>query len=161
MRPVRTEFLLALAVGITACHGGKGGSASAPGPQIGTYDYRARIGTYEMRGVMIVLGDTVLVRPESEYCQPVYGMPDQLNFRFECAGTADFEKVFLRIDRRNPVMASKWSATYTTPRQRQVCVRYATDARGRRVCVEFRVETYTERTTQSGVLSVRPRPGGS
>jgi len=154
-RPAMVATMVALA--LASCRSGSGGSRPPADLQIGTFDYVAHLSRYEMRGVMVVLPDTILVQPEGESCQPVMGPADAQNIRYECVGTADFDNVILRIDRRNPVQWSKWSATVSVRRSRQVCDEYRTNAQGQRVCVRYRTEFYTEKVRQSGPLTVRIR----
>jgi hypothetical protein len=78
--------------------------------------------------------------------------------RYECVGIQDYDRVDLRIDRRSPLTASKWTAFYTVRRQRTVCAQYGVNSRGQSVCIATRTETYDEPHTQSGVLRVRVKP---
>ena len=135
--------------------------AGFPGGREGQFDFIANIGRYEMRGVLFVLPDTILVTPNNEFCQLPREAPSLETMRYECVGIQDYDHVVLRIDRRNPVTSSKWTAYYTVRRQRTVCVQYGVNARGQRVCVAYQTETYEEPHTLTGVLRVRVRPAGS
>jgi hypothetical protein len=140
---------------VGACHQATASPRTTPDDRLGAYDYRANVGRFELRGVIVVLEDTVMLRPATEYCEPVMGPSDLMSFRFRCVGSQDFESVVLRIDRRNPAMASKWVATFIERRRRTVCARYGINERGQTVCVETRIEYYDAKTTQSGPLRTR------
>lgn len=147
---------------LAACHRSSTPALSEAGRgREGQFDYVANIGRYEMRGVLYVLPDTILVKPNNEFCQLPRETSSQETMRYECVGIQDYDHVTLRIDRRSPLTSSKWTAYYTVRRQRSVCVQYAVNARGQRVCVEYRTETYEEPHTDTGVLRVRVRPADS
>jgi hypothetical protein len=145
---------------LAACHRGSAPTADALA-RVGTFDYVANIGRYEMRGVLFVLPDTILVKPGNEFCQLPREAPSQETMRYECVGIQDYDHVLLRIDRHSPLTASKWTAYYTVRRQRTVCAQYTVDTRGRTVCVQYRTETYEEPHTLTGMLRLRVRPAES
>ena len=129
-------------------------SAVTSGPVEGVYDYTANLPGQTVRGKLRIIGDTITVDPMTDYCRPTVRSPDPLAFHYSCNGPGSFESIELRIDRRNPVQLSKWSATYRVQRQREVCMRYETQA-GRQVCVQTKQETYETDESRSGTLQVR------
>lgn len=123
-------------------------------PIEGTYDYTATLPGQQVQGRLRVLGDTIIVVPNNDYCQPVLGPPSPLVIRYTCNGPGRFESLSLTLDRRNPVQFSKWAASYRVQKQRQVCRRTAIQ-NGREVCVETGTETYEDTESRSGTLQVR------
>ena len=156
MRPI---VLLALPWLVAACasSGGAPASREPSGPIEGTYDYVANIPGQQIQGKLLVLGDTMMVRPASDYCQPVTGSPDPMAIHYTCSGPGRFEQLRLRIDRRNPAQFSKWSATFRVQKRRTVCVQTAIQS-GREVCVRTGTETYEDTESSSGSLQVRRAP---
>jgi hypothetical protein len=154
----RLYALLAPAMMACASSGGTTASPATPAspPAEGTYEYLANLPNAQVRGTLQVLGDTALVSPVSDYCRPE-PTRDPLYIRYTCQGTGAFESLFLRIDRRNPVQLSKWSATFRVQKRRDVCRRYEVRA-GRQVCVETATETYETTESRSGNLQVRRPP---
>ena len=138
---------------------GNAPSTRAPtGPIEGTYDYIANIPGQQVRGKLRVLGDTILVDPQNDYCRPVVGTPSPLSIRYSCNGPGSFESLGLTLDRRNPTQFSKWSASFRVRKQRQVCTRYVVQPDGRQVCAEYGTETYEDVESRSGTLQVRRVP---
>ena len=123
----------------------------------GTYDYTATLPGQHVQGKLRVLGDTIIVVPNNDYCQPVKGPPSPLTISYTCNGPGRFESLSLTLDRRNPVQFSKWAARYRVQKQRQICVR-STIRDGREVCLERGVETYEDTESKSGTLLVRRAP---
>jgi hypothetical protein len=156
---MRASTMVACAafVACSSAGGTREGPASAAVPAEGTYDYIANLPGQQVRGKLRVIGDTVLVEPESDYCRPTVGTPDALRIQYTCNGPGSFEQIRLFIDRRSPAQLSKWSATFRVQRRRDVCVRYAIQ-NGRQVCVETRTETYETTESRSGTLQVRRVP---
>jgi len=132
-------------------------SATTRVPIEGVYDYTANLPGQQVRGKLRIFGDTVTVEPMTDYCRPTIRAPDPLAFHYSCNGPGSFEGVQLRIDRRNPVQLSKWSASRRVRKTRQICIRYETRAGGR-VCVETQLESYDSDESQSGTLQVRRVP---
>ncbi len=155
---MRNAWMVLPAVTVLAC----GGSGAPPetttrsGFVEGTYDYFANLPGQQVRGMLRVIGDTVLVEPVAEYCRPVT-TPDPIYIRYTCTGSGSIEGILLRIDRRNPVQLSKWTAGFRVRRQRQVCVSYEVQA-GRRVCVQTSTESYETIESRSGTLQLQRRP---
>lgn len=140
-----------------------GGSRAAPPsrepsePIEGNYEYIASIPGQQVRGLLRVLGDTILVEPFADYCQPATGNPDPIAIRYTCNGPGRFEQLNLRLDRRNPMQFSRWSATIRVTKRREVCSQYAIRD-GRQVCVQTTTETYETNESSSGNLQVRRAP---
>ena len=132
-------------------------AATAVGSIEGVYDYVANLPGQQVRGRLRVIGDTVTVEPVGEYCRPTAQPPDPQAFYYSCNGPGSFESLLLRIDRRNPVQLSKWSAVYRVQRQREVCVRYETRG-GQQVCVQTERQTYETGESRGGTLQVRRVP---
>ena len=151
-------FTLAMAAGAllgSACHHAPSNHGVSPGAALGAFDYRATIGRYELRGVMFVLPDTVIIKPAEQYCEPRMGPADQQVIRYDCRGVQDLESVVFEINRRHPQMDSRWIATLTERKVRRVCTRYTVNANGQQVCAEYRTEGYDARTRQTGVLRTK------
>ena len=126
-------------------------------PIEGTYDYTAILPGQQVTGKLRVTGDTIIVMPNNDYCQPVQGAPSPLVIRYTCNGPGRFESLVLTLDRRNPAQFSKWAASFRVQKQRQVCRRTAIQ-NGREVCVEQGVESYEDIESRSGTLTVRRAP---
>jgi hypothetical protein len=132
-------------------------AATASGPVEGEYEYTANLPGQQVRGRMRVAGDTVIVDAMTDYCRPALGVPDPMAIHYTCNGTGNLESILLRIDRRNPVQLSKWTARYRVQRRREVCTQYAVRD-GRQVCVQMTTETYEAIEPRSGTLQVRRVP---
>lgn len=131
----------------------------APVAREGRFEFIASLPRGEVRGMLIVLPDTIFVQPENGFCQPSMGAPDQRSIRYDCPSIGDVDSLNLRLDRMNPRAFSKWFAMTRVQRQRQVCVRYSVNARGQRVCAEMRTETVEEKVRHQGALRIQ-RPAG-
>ena len=123
-------------------------------PIEGTYDYTATLPGQQVTGKLRVLGDTIIVMPTNDYCQPVIGTPSPLVIRYSCNGPGRFEALTLTLDRRNPAQFSKWAANFRVQKQRQVCVRYEL-RNGQQVCAQTGYEPYEDIESRSGTLQVR------
>jgi hypothetical protein len=129
-------------------------AATASRPIEGDYDYLANLPGQQVRGTMRIIGDTVTIDPMADYCRPALGVPDPMAILYTCNGTGNVESIILRIDRRNPIQLSKWTARYRVQRRREVCTQYAVRD-GRQVCVQMTTETYEAIEPRSGTLQVR------
>jgi hypothetical protein len=145
-----------LACVLAACSSGSGRPAAerVPIAREGRYEFIASLPRGEVRGILIVLPDTMFVQPENGFCQLSMSAPDQRSIRYDCPGLGDVDSLNLRLDRSNPRAFSKWFAVTKVQRQRQTCVRYQTNDKGQRICVEVRTETVEERVRQSGALRI-------
>jgi hypothetical protein len=150
-------FACAASVACASASGTREAPASAEAPAEGVYDYIANLPGQPVRGKMQVIGDTVIVDPQSDYCRPAVGTPDPLRIRYTCNGPGSYEQIQLFFDRRSPVQLSKWSATFRVQRRREVCMQYAIRD-GRQVCVQMSTETYETTESRSGTLLVRRVP---
>ncbi len=155
-----TRFSPLFVMWLAACaSSGKTAANMEPaGPIEGTYEYIANIPGQQVRGKLRVLGDTMLVEADNDYCRPSTGVPSPLFIRYVCNGPGSFESLGLTLDRRNPVQFSKWYASFRVMKQRQVCTRYAVQPDGRQVCVQSGTETYETSESKSGTLQVRRIP---
>lgn len=144
---------------LAACASRSGSPATQPptGPIEGNYQYIANLPGQQVRGLLRVLADTMVIVPLADYCQPVMGTPDPIVLRYTCNGTGKFEQLTLTLDRRNPAQFSKWSASLAVRKQREVCTRYAMQD-GRQVCVQTKTEQYETTESRSGNLQVRRVP---
>ena len=131
--------------------------ASASLAEEGLYEYTANLPGQPVRGTFRVQGDTIIVNPATDYCRPVVGPANAMAIQYTCTGAGSFEQLYLRLDRRNPVQLSRWTATYRVQRRREVCERYEVRA-GRQVCVQTKTETYETTEPRSGTLQVRRVP---
>ena len=120
----------------------------------GTYDYTAILPGQQVTGKLRVLGDTIMVMPTNDYCQPVTGTPSPLVIRYTCNGPGRFESMTLTLDRRNPAQFSKWAASFRVQKSRQVCIRYEMRS-GQQVCAQTGYEPYEDVESRSGTLQVR------
>jgi hypothetical protein len=121
-------------------------------PPIGEYEFEAQ--SNELRGTIRILRDTMLIETFAGYCEP-NRQPDFQFIGYRCTGQK-YDAVQLRLDRRNPLRASRWSGRVTVQRQRQVCAQEGRNQQGQRVCVRYTTETYEVITPVGGVLNIRP-----
>lgn len=153
----RRGVVLALLLAACSSSGSSPATSATPrAPAEGTYDYVVNLPTSQIRGRLQIIGDTAIVSPQADYCRP---LPDRdpLFIRYSCQSTGAFDNLLLRIDRRNPIQQSKWSANLRVQKRREVCRRSETRA-GRQVCVETGIETYEDSESRSGALQVHLPP---
>ncbi len=144
-------------VAACASSGSAPSTAAAPAiPAEGSYEYLVALPTTQVRGRLEILPDTAIVIPQSDYCRPL-AAGASLHVTYTCQGTGPFETLTLRIDRRNPLQLSKWSASFKVQKRRDVCRRYEVRS-GRQVCAEMATETYEATESRSGNLQVRRPP---
>jgi hypothetical protein len=111
----------------------------------------------QRHGLIRILADTILIFPNDAYCLPSrYYSPTNVVYNCQSGGQSDVFNV--SIDRRNPVTQSRWSASRSVQKRREICVRYESDARGNRVCAERGWEQYEERESRAGQLVLRRQP---
>ena len=148
------RLLLTLALLIeVACV--KSSPAPDPASTLGTYDYFINGPRREVRGVIRVQPDTVIVLPQEGYCRPSFSLKSFETVQFDCDGIDDFETFKLYIDRRRPAQMSKWMATSIVQRERTVCTQYTTTSQGQRVCAQYGKEYYDEVVHHSGAVRTR------
>lgn len=105
----------------------------------------------DIEGNFVVFGDTVTVDARPGPCRLDTRFTNPNPFTYDCGG------VKLTFDRRDPIGRAMYSVVLTVTGTRQVCVRYATDASGRRYCAEQRTEATQRQVTQTGYLRpIRP-----
>ena|SRR5687768_17294935 len=151
----RLSILVAWA-GLTACASSTRSdlnSGPANAPVQGTYAFTANLPDQQLRGTLRVTGNDILVEPTSGSCRATQ-TADTVAIRFLCHGSGRYEQLSIRIDRRKPVEASSWSATYRVQRSREVCSEYGTVS-GQTVCVRTWTEYYDAAEGKSGKLTVR------
>jgi hypothetical protein len=154
----RWAAFLSMAILAACASSGAAPARETSGPVEGTYDYVAMLPGQQVQGQLRVLGDTIIIIPNNDYCRPFQGPPSPLVIRYTCNGPGSFESLSLTLDRRNPVQFSKWAASYRVQKQRQVCRRYVTQPDGRQTCAEWGSEPYEATESRSGSLQVRRAP---
>ena len=150
----RVSLLWMALIAGCASSGGTTTAREPSGPIEGTYDYTATLPGQQVTGKLRVLGDTIIVMPTNDYCQPVVETPSPLVIRYTCNGPGRYESMTLTLDRRNPAQFSKWAARFRVQKQRQVCVRYEM-RNGQQVCAQTGYEPYEAVESRSGTLQVR------
>lgn len=146
-------------VGAFACRTQPGRAAAATSVREGVFDYWANAQRYELRGIVRLTADTVVLEPRDGTCRPAIAPRDRQFALYECAGPPELGQLELRIDRQNPQLASKWRATFKVQRQRVVCAKDAVTEDGQRICMKSETENYEETMTLTGPLRIRPRRG--
>jgi len=134
---------------LAAC-GAKGSSAPEPAPILdGVYRFSERPQplTQSIEGTMMVLRDTVMIDAQPGPCR----YEDKLSWGtssivYKCA------EMTVYVDRANPVRNSKFRTVVTVDERRTVCVRYETNARGQRVCVQQETQIVQREVPVSGIL---------
>ena len=136
-------------------------SAGSPGANRdtaveGTYDFVATVPPTVIRGTLRFDGDTMYFGAEKDCLanfrsEPIGRSGTGGVFRYGCSG------VILQFDSRNPIRASKWFATVTVQRLREVCAETAV-RNGREVCIRTQMERYEIPETRSGSIQVTKRP---
>lgn len=151
------KFLLCTltAATLVACASAGSNTVTREAPESveGTYEFFASIPGNHMRGTLRILADTMLVEAKEAGCVYAAGLPnrqgDQNVFRYGCTGG-----VLLSFDRRNPTQFSKWSASITVQRRREVCVETAVQG-GREICVRKGMEPYEDIESRTGIVQLR------
>ncbi len=152
-----TALAPAFVASVIACRVGAGGPQSATSVREGVFDYWAEAQRYELRGIVRMTADTVVLEPQTGSCRPAIAPPDRLFARYECAGPSELGRLELRIDRRNPQLSSRWQATLRVQKQRQICAQDAATDAGQRICMRYETQDYEETVTLTGPLRIRPR----
>ena len=123
----------------------------------GVFDYWAEAQRYELRGLVRLTADTVVLEPRNGTCRPAISPPDRAIVRYECSGPSELGQLELHIDRQNPQLASRWRATFKVQKQRLICAKDAASDDGQRICMRYENQTYEETVTLTGRLQIRPR----
>ena len=139
------------AAGLAACHGPPIDNKPPLEQRLGVFRFTEHISavgteTVDIEGNFVVWGDTVTVEARPGPCRLDTRVSIPNPFTYDCGG------VTLTFDRRDPVNGAKYTVMLTVTQTRTVCVRYATDSSGRRVCVEQRSEPATRQIKQTGYL---------
>jgi hypothetical protein len=106
-----------------------------------------------MTGSIVVAGDTIVLQPAAGLCEPLPGATDATYFLVRCV-ISGFQDVMFGLDRRNPMLRSRWSAGSAEARSREVCAEFRVFEDGRRVCRRRGRETYEEIVRHTGSLVV-------
>lgn len=152
MKVPRVAFTL---MALLSCASAGSPGANRDAPVEGTYDFVATVPPTVIRGTLRFDGDTMYF--SSENClanfrsEPIGRSGTGGVFRYGCSGA------ILQFDSRNPTRASKWSATVTLQRLREVCVETAV-RNGREVCIRTQMDRYEVPETRSGSIQVTKRP---
>lgn len=136
---------------LIACGGGR--QTPTPTPSIGSFDFLVRAARGEVRGVVHVLRDTVLVEVEYGFCHRVFGQGDARYIRYACE-VRNYNAFGIIIDRRDMSLGSTWSVSFSVSRTRQVCV--DRDMSGK--CLRTVTQPYEDIQHQGGKLQLQPRP---
>ena len=146
-------------LGALACRTKPGRAESATSLREGIFDYWANAQRHELRGIVRMTADTVVLEARDGRCRPAVAPPNRQFVLYECAGPSELGQLELRIDRQNPQLASTWRATFKVQRQRVVCAKDAVTVDGQRLCMKSETENYEESMTLTGPLRLRPRRG--
>ena len=144
--------------GAIACRANPGRSSSDPSVREGVFDYWADAQRYELRGLVRLTADTVVLEPRNGTCRPVIAPPDRGIARYDCSGgPSELGQLELHIDRQNPQLSSRWRSTFKVQKQRLICAKDAASDDGQRICMRYENQTYEETVTLTGRLRIRPR----
>ena len=149
---MRTVLPIALVMTMLACHSARLGPE--PSRRNGDYAFRINfVGRDPVSGVLSISRDTVLLETAGQGCrhEPFRVGAENLH-AFSCFPPAGLDKFSMVIDPNHPAL-SRWTATQSVQKERKVCARYATNARGQTVCAETRTETYFENVSVGGRLN--------
>ena len=152
---MKTRVLTGLALLLVPLACRRPSPAPDPVSTLGTYDYFVSAPRHEVRGVIRVQPDTVIVQPNEGYCRPSFSPTSFETVQFDCDGVEDFDTFKLYIDRRRPAQMSKWSATSKVQRERTICLQYVTNSQGQRTCTQYGKELYDEVVLHSGGVRTR------
>jgi hypothetical protein len=149
---IRTIEALLLAV-LVSCASSSGAlpNRESAAPIDGAYEYTVNVPGQQVKGTLRIVGDTILVEPLSEYCQPIPGPADPESIRYRCSGPGS---LMLKLHRRDPLRSSTWSGTFGVSKLRQVCTRYGME-NDKQVCLQSRQEPFEAKEARSGALRVR------
>lgn len=164
-RGVTTALVVVTSSVCGACRGSTGAAqafpssaAEAPSQPAGAYEYTAHLpGGHQLKGVVAVLRDTIILEPATGQCRPARGAANPEGVLYECSADGRYERVTFWVDKYS-TQRWRWTASERVTVSRRVCVVYDTRF-GRRVCV--REETRIEEVSvpHRGALEVRRRLG--
>jgi hypothetical protein len=118
-------------------------------PIDGAYEYTDNISQHLVKGTLRIVGDTILLEPRGESCQPIPGPADPEFIRYRCSGP---DSLMLNLHRRDPLRSSTWSGTFGVSHLNARCTRYEN---GKQTCVSSRPEPFEAKEARSGALRVR------
>lgn len=131
----------------------------APPPPRGPADPARRVGAFRfwervsdtspgvtLEGELVVERDTILVEVTHGLCHYDPFQSRGMAVVYNCAG------VVLRFDRDNPIDRATYSLVTTAHVPVRTCVRYVTNADGRRVCAQTRTVMEPREVRRSGRL---------
>lgn len=151
----RLPLVVAMSLFALGCK--SGGSATERVPlRDGLYDFVARTGNYDLRGKLLWASGEASIDSEIGYCRIDPMHTDPQTIRYQCESGNDLRSLVYIIDRNFPLNRSRWRASITQTRQRQVCARYET-RNNRQVCVQWRTETYEVSVPVGGLLTFTRR----
>lgn len=148
---------ITLAAAVAACHNYPVDNKPPLEQRLGVYHFAEHVvptgasESMDIEGNFVVFGDTVTVDARPGPCRLDTRFSNPSPFTYDCGG------VQISFDRRDPIGRAMYSVVMTVTGTRLVCVRYATDASGRRYCAEQRTEATQRQVTQTGRLrAIRP-----
>ena len=147
-------FRTCIACGVLACHSVPRTATTPANRTLGTFAYRAVIGAREAVGTFTIAPDTVMVEADNEVCRRlVHREIAERAHNFDCVGLDGVTSLLLTIDSDHPP-ASRWYATRTVTKSRQVCTQYSMTTTGQQVCSAYANEPYDVVSRFSGPLRV-------
>lgn len=162
VRVAYAALFLAATFAAAACRGSSGAAQAFPSADVpaateprGAYEYTANLPGHQLKGVIAVLADTIILEAGTGLCKAV---PETVNPRgvlYECFSVGRYDRVTFWIDRFS-TQQWRWTATERVVRNRRVCGAYEVRG-GQRVCIREENETYEVQVPHSGRLTVLPR----
>jgi hypothetical protein len=153
---VHRAISVCLMLSVVGCHGGSQLTPAPTKAAVGTYAYRATIGSLDERGTFTIASDTVTLDSNAQQCQAfLVKSISQSEHSFACAGELGLKALSLTINSRDPGR-SHWYATTTTTHTREVCLAYGVTDTGARICRQTEVQQYEVESNTSGRLRVTP-----
>jgi hypothetical protein len=140
----RQLSIVAVCAGLAACSSAvRHNGAATPTVASGVYAVRATAEAVELRGTMQVVADTIALELDKTECVRDPIDKSNVSIRYRCDPVGELSKIVFDIDRKDPVLSSRWSATAlkrTTSRQ---CTSM-TIVNAKEVCVYQDVPTIVE-----------------
>ena len=146
----------------TACRSGSGAVQAFPSTGTttfdeprGAYEYSANLPGHQVKGMIAVLPDTIILEPETGQCKVIPSTVNPGGGMFECFSVGRYDRVTFWIDRYS-TQQWRWTASERVVRSRRVCAAYEVRS-GQRFCVREETETYEVDVPHRGRLLVSPR----
>ncbi|HET9426633.1 MAG TPA: hypothetical protein VFO55_14820 [Gemmatimonadaceae bacterium] len=151
---MRIALPLLIVVIAGACHSRPRPASEFP-RRIGEYSFRINLtGREPVDGGFSIAADTVTLDADGQTCRRDFGLAGSRHIHvFSCFPPPGIDRFGITIDSEQPAF-STWTIIQNVRKTRTVCVRYATTARGTRVCAETRSEDYFEDVRIGGRLRV-------